>query len=157
MSAEAILVGTYDYRLIRFSRLVATVASCTALGLATRVSASHGRVRAVWRTGDSAGLGMGIWCLLRVIVAVASSLVALWLTFQLRERENTHSPGWQKLTSVLPMVEISTPGPVVIRGFMTIAERRQAEGNLRIATQGLVAQAKFRELLEAPPDERIGI
>jgi PAS domain-containing protein len=38
-----------------------------------------------------------------------------------------------------------------------LTERRQAEENLRIATQSLVAEAKFRELLEAAPDEWIGI
>ena len=63
MPSEAILAGSYDYRLVALSLLIATLASYTALDLGARVTASHGRLRFVWLTGGAAAMGMGIWCM----------------------------------------------------------------------------------------------
>jgi PAS domain S-box-containing protein len=63
MPSEAILVGSYDYRLVALSLLIATLASYTALDLGARVTASHGRLRFVWLTGGAVAMGMGIWCM----------------------------------------------------------------------------------------------
>src|SRR5580704_14913695 len=55
------LVGSYDYRLVALSVLIAMLASYAALDLAGRVTASHGKLRFLWLLGGSAAMGMGIW------------------------------------------------------------------------------------------------
>src|ERR1700733_1525374 len=55
------LIGSYDYRLVAFSVLIAMLASYAALDLAGRVTAAHGRARFVWLTGGAAAMGLGIW------------------------------------------------------------------------------------------------
>ncbi len=57
----AALAGTYDYRLVALSVLIATLASYAALDLAGRVTAARGRVRFVWLTGGAGAMGLGIW------------------------------------------------------------------------------------------------
>jgi PAS domain S-box-containing protein len=59
--SEAALVGTYDYRLVALSVLIAVLASYAALDLGGRVTASHGRLRLIWLMGGAAAMGMGIW------------------------------------------------------------------------------------------------
>src|SRR5580658_5644383 len=55
------LIGSYDYRLVALSVLIAMLASYAALDLAGRVTASHGRIRAFWLTGGASAMGLGIW------------------------------------------------------------------------------------------------
>jgi PAS domain S-box-containing protein len=55
------LTGTYDYRLVALSVLIAMLASYAALDLAGRVTAARGRVRFVWLTGGAGAMGLGIW------------------------------------------------------------------------------------------------
>lgn len=61
MHSEAVLAGTYDYRLIALSVLIAMLASYAALDLAGRVAAAQGRTRFIWLTGGAAAMGTGIW------------------------------------------------------------------------------------------------
>jgi two-component system, sensor histidine kinase and response regulator len=61
MSSEAILVGSYDYRLVALSVFIAMIASYAALDLGGRVTASQGRLRSIWLTGGAAAMGTGIW------------------------------------------------------------------------------------------------
>lgn len=63
MHNEAILSGSYDYRLVALSILIAIIASYAALGLGARVTASHGRLRLAWITGGAVAMGTGIWCM----------------------------------------------------------------------------------------------
>jgi PAS domain S-box-containing protein len=183
---SADLAGSYDYRLVALSVIIAMLASYAALDLGGRVTASRGHLRYIWLTGGAAAMGMGIWSMhyigmlaydlpvavlyhwptvlwsllaavlasavalfvvsrnkmglvsigigsllmgsgiaamhyigmgamrltamchysprlvvLSVILAVVISLVALWLTFQLRADAN--SVGWRKLASALLM------------------------------------------------------
>jgi two-component system, sensor histidine kinase and response regulator len=58
---ESALIGSYDYRLVSVSVLVAILASYAALDLAARVTAAHGHVRMAWLTGGAAAMGIGIW------------------------------------------------------------------------------------------------
>jgi two-component system sensor histidine kinase/response regulator len=180
------LIGSYDYRLVALSVLIAILASYAALDLAGRVTAAHGRARFVWLTGGAAAMGLGIWSMhyigmlayslpvailydwptvllslvaamlassialfiasrsvmlplrtavggvlmgigiaamhytgmeamrlpamchyspglviLSVILAIVISLVALWLTFHLREEHS--ATGWRKLASAILM------------------------------------------------------
>ena len=55
------LAGTYDYRLVALSVLIAMLASYAALDLGGRVTASRGRLRSIWLIGGAAAMGMGIW------------------------------------------------------------------------------------------------
>ena len=56
-----VLTGSYDYRLVALSVLIAILASYAALDLASRVTAAHGRIRFAWLLGGATAMGMGIW------------------------------------------------------------------------------------------------
>jgi NO-binding membrane sensor protein with MHYT domain len=56
-----ILTGTYEWRLVVLSYIVAVVASYTALDLAGRVTAARGRAQLVWLLGGAFAMGAGIW------------------------------------------------------------------------------------------------
>jgi len=60
---EPALVGSYDYRLVSVSVLIAVLASYAALDLAARVTASQRRVRLAWLTGGATAMGIGIWAM----------------------------------------------------------------------------------------------
>jgi two-component system sensor histidine kinase/response regulator len=53
--------GSYDYRLVALSVLIAILASYAALDLAARVTAARGRIRFAWLWGGAAAMGTGIW------------------------------------------------------------------------------------------------
>jgi diguanylate cyclase (GGDEF)-like protein/PAS domain S-box-containing protein len=55
------LMGTYDFRLVGLSIVIATFASFAALDLAGRITASNRRARIFWLTGGATALGLGIW------------------------------------------------------------------------------------------------
>lgn len=55
------LPGSYEYRLVALSVLIAILASYTALDLAGRVTAARGRVRLTWLMGGAIAMGLGIW------------------------------------------------------------------------------------------------
>src|SRR5262245_51945213 len=61
MTIQPTLVGSYDYRLVALSVLIAVLASYAALDLAGRVTATRGRLRLAWLTGGSAAMGIGVW------------------------------------------------------------------------------------------------
>ena len=61
MPGDTLLVGSYDYRLVALSVIIAICASYAALDLAGRVTASRGKARAVWLMGGAAAMGLGIW------------------------------------------------------------------------------------------------
>ena len=55
------VIGSYDYRLVALSVLIAVLASYAALDLAARVTAARGRVRFAWLFGGATAMGTGIW------------------------------------------------------------------------------------------------
>jgi two-component system, sensor histidine kinase and response regulator len=55
------IVGSYDYRLVALSVLIATLAAYAALDLSSRVTAARGRVRFAWLFGGATAMGTGIW------------------------------------------------------------------------------------------------
>src|SRR5579872_6156031 len=61
MLGDTLLVGSYDYRLVGLSVLIAICASYAALDLAGRFTAAQGKTRAVWLTGGAAAMGLGVW------------------------------------------------------------------------------------------------
>jgi two-component system, sensor histidine kinase and response regulator len=58
---ESFLAGSYNYRLVAVSVLIAVLAAYAALDLAARVTAAHGRARFAWLTGGATAMGIGIW------------------------------------------------------------------------------------------------
>jgi two-component system, sensor histidine kinase and response regulator len=56
-----VIIGSYDYRLVALSVLIAMLASYAALDLASRVTAAHGRIRFAWLLGGATAMGTGIW------------------------------------------------------------------------------------------------
>src|SRR5580658_4594416 len=61
MLHAATLAGSYDYRLVALSVVIAMLASYAALDLAGRVTSARGRTRFLWLTGGAAAMGLGIW------------------------------------------------------------------------------------------------
>ena len=61
MSSQGALVGSYDYRLVALSVLIAMLASYAALDLGGRVTAARGHLRSIWLTGGAAAMGLAIW------------------------------------------------------------------------------------------------
>jgi methyl-accepting chemotaxis protein PixJ len=60
-SPDLVLAGSYDDRLVALSVVIAVLASYTALDLAGRVTAAHGRARLTWLAGGATAMGIGIW------------------------------------------------------------------------------------------------
>lgn len=52
------LVGSYDYRLVGVSKLVAVVASYAALDLAAQITATRGRTQLGWLVGGAITTGL---------------------------------------------------------------------------------------------------
>jgi diguanylate cyclase (GGDEF)-like protein/PAS domain S-box-containing protein len=63
MISMTVLRGSYDYRLVALSIMLAMFASYAALDLAGRVTAAHGWGRAVWLGAGAAAMGLGIWAM----------------------------------------------------------------------------------------------
>jgi diguanylate cyclase (GGDEF)-like protein/PAS domain S-box-containing protein len=61
MNAVTAISGSYDYRLVALSIVLAILASYAALDLAGRVTSAQGRVRAVWLSCGAVAMGLGIW------------------------------------------------------------------------------------------------
>jgi PAS domain S-box-containing protein len=55
------MVGSYDYRLVALSIVIAIFASYAALDLAGRTTAARGRGRLAWLIGGATAMGVGIW------------------------------------------------------------------------------------------------
>jgi PAS domain S-box-containing protein len=55
------MAGSYDYPQVALSVLIAVCASYAALGVAGRITAERGRVRAAWLAGGATAMGTGIW------------------------------------------------------------------------------------------------
>src|SRR5580704_7939667 len=56
-----VLTGTYDFRLVFLSVLIAIFACYAALDLTGRVASAHGYARRVWLSGGATAMGFGIW------------------------------------------------------------------------------------------------
>jgi PAS domain S-box-containing protein len=72
------LKGSYDYRLVALSVLIAMLASFAALELAGRVTAARGGARFNWLTGGALAMGLGIWSMHYVGMLAYSLPVAIY-------------------------------------------------------------------------------
>src|SRR5882672_2157283 len=95
------LHGSYDYRLVALSIMLAMLASYAALDLAGRVTSAHGWARTIWLNAGAVAMGLGIWAMhyvgmlalstpvpvsyhlptveLSLLAAIAASAVALFV------------------------------------------------------------------------------
>ncbi len=73
VSAQTAMAGSYDYRTVALSALMALAASYAALDLAGRVTAASGWVRSAWLIGGASAMGLGIWSM-HFIAMLAFSL-----------------------------------------------------------------------------------
>src|SRR6266851_4874883 len=55
------MIGSYDYRLVALSVLIAICAAYATLDLIGRITAATGRVRLIWLAGGATAMGLGIW------------------------------------------------------------------------------------------------
>jgi NO-binding membrane sensor protein with MHYT domain len=55
------MAGSYDYRLVTLSMVIAVMASYTALDLGGRVTSARGWARLCWLVGGGATMGLAIW------------------------------------------------------------------------------------------------
>ncbi|HSY37128.1 MAG TPA: response regulator [Acidobacteriaceae bacterium] len=55
------LIGSYDYRLVALSVVIAILAAYAALDLTGRVTATRGHLRILWLSGGAFAMGIGIW------------------------------------------------------------------------------------------------
>jgi diguanylate cyclase (GGDEF)-like protein/PAS domain S-box-containing protein len=63
MKSMTALSGSYDYRLMALSIVLAMFASYAALDLGGRVTSAQGRARAIWLGAGAAAMGLGIWAM----------------------------------------------------------------------------------------------
>lgn len=61
MNAEMVIHGSYDYRLVIISVVLAMVSSYAALDLAGRVTSARGWTRILWLSSGACAMGLGIW------------------------------------------------------------------------------------------------
>ncbi len=61
ISPELVMVGSYDFRLVTLSVLIAVFASYAALDLAGRVTSARRGARSMWLSGGATAMGIGIW------------------------------------------------------------------------------------------------
>jgi PAS domain S-box-containing protein len=55
------MIGSYDYRFVALSVLIAVMASHAALDLGGRITAARGWIRLLWLTTGATAMGIGIW------------------------------------------------------------------------------------------------
>jgi len=60
-SPELAMGGSYDYRLVALSVVIAVLASYAALDVAGRVTSAKGGIRFLWLIGGAVAMGIGIW------------------------------------------------------------------------------------------------
>jgi diguanylate cyclase (GGDEF)-like protein/PAS domain S-box-containing protein len=63
MNSLTVFPGSYDYRLVALSVVLAILASYAALDLAGRVTSARGWSRAAWLSWGAAAMGLGIWAM----------------------------------------------------------------------------------------------
>jgi PAS domain S-box-containing protein len=73
ISTQTAMAGSYDYRTVALSVLMAIAASYAALDLAGRVTAASGWVRSAWLVSGAGAMGLGIWSM-HFIAMLAFSL-----------------------------------------------------------------------------------
>ncbi|KAA2234851.1 MHYT domain-containing protein [Salinarimonas soli] len=111
--------GAHDGTLVALSILIATLASFTALDLASRIQASSGWAQRAWLATAAVAMGGGIWSM-HFVAMLAFSLPGVEVTYD------------------LPLTLFSLALPIVVTAFgFTVANRRGATP-VTLALSGLV-------------------
>src|SRR5918995_7127244 len=113
------IVGAHDPTLVALSILISTLASYTALDLASRLRASAGWVRWAWLSAAAVAMGGGIWSM---------HFVAM-LAFSMPDMPVDYDIGLTALSFVLPILVTGV-------GFYTV--NRTAVGLGTLSLGGLV-------------------
>jgi len=58
---NSVLIGSYDYRLVVLSVLIAVLSAYAAIDLGGRVTSARGNLRIIWLGGGGVAMGVGIW------------------------------------------------------------------------------------------------
>src|ERR1700733_12990489 len=116
--SNAALLGSYDYRLVALSVLIAILASYAALDLGGRVTASHEQLRSIWLMGGAAAMGMGIWSMHYIGMLAYSLPVAVFYHW--------------------PTVLLSLLAAMLASAVALFAVSRNEMGALRISVGGLL-------------------
>ena len=90
MNSIGSIHGTYDYRLVSLSILLAVVASYAALDLAGRVTSAEKRARFRWLAAGATAMGAGIWAM-HYIGMLAMSLPS-WFSTMFRPSCSRYLP-----------------------------------------------------------------
>ena len=61
MTAAAVMVGSYDFRIVALSVLISMVGAYAALELAERIAAARGQAWLWWVIGGATASGLGTW------------------------------------------------------------------------------------------------
>ena len=73
------MTGTYDYRLVALSAVLAMGSSYAALDLAGRVTAARRWTRVLWLVGGATAMGLGIWAMHYIgMLAFSMPMVVLY-------------------------------------------------------------------------------
>jgi len=83
------LTGSYEYRLVALSVVIAVCASYAALDLAIRLTAARGRTFAFWLIGAAGAMGLGVWSTHYIVMLAFRLPVPVqhdWPTFMLSLR-----------------------------------------------------------------------
>jgi two-component system, sensor histidine kinase and response regulator len=113
-----VLSGQYDPALVGLSVVIAILAAGAALDLAGRVTATHGRARALWHAGGALAMGLGIW----------SMHYTGMLAFQLPVPVIYH----------VPTVVLSLVAAILASGVALFVASRSSLGAVRIAVGSAV-------------------
>jgi NO-binding membrane sensor protein with MHYT domain len=75
---HTLLLGSYDYRLVALSVLIAVFASYAALDLAGRLTVAQGSARLVWLVGGAGAMGMGVWSMHYIGMLAFTLPIPVW-------------------------------------------------------------------------------
>ena len=111
MSSDLVLIGSYDYRVVALSIVIAVLGSYAALDLGERVTAARHGARVLWLIGGATAMGIGIWsmhytamlafhlpipmwydwptALVSLLTAMFASIIGLFVA-------SRHQMGWQR-------------------------------------------------------------
>lgn len=95
------MTGSYDYRLVSLSVLIAICAAYTALDLAGRTTATRGRVRVAWLTGGAIAMGVGIWSMHYVGMLAFSLPVPCRVVFGIADAVTVFGKSPDKTTGII--------------------------------------------------------
>jgi PAS domain S-box-containing protein len=78
MSSDLVLIGSYDYRVVALSIVIAVLGSYAALDLGERVTAARNGARLLWLIGGATAMGIGIWSMHYTAMLAFHLPVPMW-------------------------------------------------------------------------------